>query len=104
MLHDDLHRQDRLRVAAWVLGALALVSGPLTAILDPSTDALLIAATGLVLMVPLVIRASQRAFDPFEPIFIFVVAYGVMFVLRPAAMLIREDVTFSIALQGVDIA
>ncbi|HEX8123183.1 MAG TPA: O-antigen polymerase [Solirubrobacteraceae bacterium] len=95
--------QDRLRLVTCLLGALALVAGPGIAALNPTTDALLIAATALILLVPVVVRAVQGRFDPFEPIFIFVMAYGVMFVVRPAAMLINNDMGFMIADRSVDL-
>jgi|SRR5215211_9194338 hypothetical protein len=38
-------------------------------------------------------RATDRPppLDPFEPVVLFVLGYGVMFVLRPAAMALRDD-------------
>lgn len=44
-----------------------------------------------VLLTPLALRVRQRAFDPFEPIILFAVVYGTMFVVRPGAMLISGD-------------
>ena len=44
-------------------------------------------------------RRCERRFDPFEPIVIFALAYGVMFVARPAAMLVTGDLSYC----GVDI-
>jgi hypothetical protein len=64
-----------------------------------SGTAILIVGVGLVLALPLAARAAWRRFDPFEPIVIFVLAWGVMFVVRPAAILIRNDTDF----YGVDI-
>src|SRR5215212_5921914 len=100
---QDEAAQDRLRVATWLLGAVALLAGPAIAALNPTTDALLIAATGTILLVPVVVRAVQGRFDPFEPMFIFVMAYGVMFVVRPAAMLVNNDMGFMIADRSVDL-
>ena len=94
---------DRLRILVWALAALALAAGPVIAFLNPTTDALLVFATAAVLLTPVVVRAVQGRFDPFEPMFIFVMAYGVMFVVRPAAMLVRNEMEFSIAFQGVDL-
>jgi hypothetical protein len=95
---------DRLRVAVWLLLGLVVAGGPLLALLNPSPDALLVVATALVLAFPIALRAVQGRFDPFEPIFIFVAAYGVMFVVRPAAMLIDDDMTFMVAQRWVDLA
>ncbi|HEX8207823.1 MAG TPA: hypothetical protein VF587_17285 [Solirubrobacteraceae bacterium] len=103
LVRADPRREDRLRVAVYALGGFALIAGPLLAALNPSTDVLLIAATALVLIAPLAVRAVQGRFDPFEPIVIFCLAYGVMFVVRPAAMLVNNDMTFSIAMQGIDV-
>ena len=64
-----------------------------------STDAVLISGVGAVLALPLAWRVVARRFDPFEPIVIFAVAWGVMFVVRPAAIMIRDDTNF----YGVDI-
>ena len=95
--------QDRLRAAVWLVGALAVAAGPLIAFLNPSTDALIVMATGGVLLTPVAVRAVQGRFDPFEPMFIFVMAYGVMFVVRPAAMLVNNDMGFMIADKTVDL-
>jgi hypothetical protein len=35
-----------------------------------------------------------RRFDPFEPLFLFALAYGAMFVVRPAAMLANDSLVF----------
>jgi hypothetical protein len=53
--------------------------------MSPAT--ILVGGTGIVLALPLVVRIVWRTFDPFEPIVIFSLAYGVMFVARPASML-----------------
>jgi hypothetical protein len=54
----------------------------------------LIVLIAAVLLVPLAVRISQRAFDPFEPICLFAAVYGAMFVIRPSAMLIRGDLAY----------
>ena len=64
-----------------------------------SATAILIVGVGAVLALPLAARLSRRRFDPFEPIVIFALAWCVMFVVRPAAILIRHDTDF----YGVDI-
>lgn len=64
-----------------------------------SATAILIVGVGVVLSLPLVWRIARRRFDPFEPVFIFALAWGAMFVVRPTAMLIRDDLIFF----GVDI-
>jgi hypothetical protein len=63
---------------------------PLVAAADV-VDATLVAAIGLVILAPIVRRIVRRRFDPFEPVVLFVLAYGVMFVLRPAPMILRDE-------------
>ena len=58
-------------------------------------------AAGVVLVValPLVWRGARRRLDPFEPVVIFALAWGVMFGVRPIAIVIRNDESF----YGVDV-
>jgi len=51
---------------------------------------ILAALTG-VLALPLAVRFFQRRFDVFEPIVVFVVAWGTMFVVRGAAIILMEQ-------------
>lgn len=64
-------------------------------------SAVVILAVGvaIVLALPIAWRVAQRRFDPFEPILVFALAWGVMFVVRPLAIVIRDDTNF----HGVDI-
>jgi hypothetical protein len=64
-----------------------------------SATAILIVGVAVVIALPIAWRVSRRRFDPFEPIVFFALAWGVMFVVRPAAILIRDDTIF----WGVDI-
>ena len=54
----------------------------------------LITACAVVLVLPLVWRARGRRFDPFEPIVLFALAWGAMFVVRPTAMLVGDERSF----------
>jgi hypothetical protein len=54
----------------------------------------LVAAIGGVLAAPLAARVLRRRFDPFEPIVLFALAYGVMFVVRPAAMIADHHLAY----------
>ena len=54
----------------------------------------LIVAIGAVLAAPLAARVLRRRFDPFEPIVLFALAYGVMFVVRPAAMIAEHHLAW----------
>jgi hypothetical protein len=47
-----------------------------------------------VVLLPLVIRARRGAFDVFEPTAVFAAAYVMMFVVRPAAMLVEDELVF----------
>ena len=64
-----------------------------------STVVLLSIGVGIVLVLPIGWRVRRRRFDPFEPIVIFALAWGVMFVVRPIAIVVRDDTNF----YGVDI-
>ena len=57
----------------------------------PSGSTLLVAAIWVTLVVPLLLRAAQGRFDLFEPTVLFFLAYGTMFVARPAAMIAEND-------------
>src|SRR5215216_1800330 len=57
-------------------------------------DATVVAAIAAVLLVPIARRIRGRRFDPFEPMVLFAAAYGVMFVVRPAAMLAKDAVSY----------
>jgi hypothetical protein len=65
---------------------------------------LLIVAVGLVLVVPIVWRIASRRFDPFEPVMLFVVVYGVMFFVRPVAMLVKDDLAHHGPQRAIDVS
>lgn len=94
--------EGRLRPAALAL-ALSAAAGAVISFGRPDLEPVLIAGMGALLVVPLLVRAARGTFDPFEPIFIFALAYGVMFVVRPAAMLVNDDFVYSIAGQSVSV-
>ena len=58
-------------------------------------DAILVMAIAAVLLAPMARRIREKRFDPFEPLVIFAVAYGMMFVVRPAAMLAKDAVFYA---------
>ena len=64
-----------------------------------STVVVLSTGVAAVVLLPVAWRIRQRGFDPFEPIVVFALAWGVMFVVRPVAIVVRDDVIF----YGVDI-
>lgn len=59
-----------------------------------SVTAILAVAVGIALALPLAQRVLTRRFDIFEPIVVFAVAFGVMFVVRPLSMLINDDTLY----------
>jgi oligosaccharide repeat unit polymerase len=64
-----------------------------------STVVILSIGVAVAVVWPLALRIWQRRFDPFEPIVVFALAWGVMFVVRPIAIVLRDDTNF----YGVDI-
>jgi len=58
------------------------------------TPWVLIGGIALALALPITWRVAGRRFDPFEPIVLFVLAYGTMFVARPATMLVNHEFVF----------
>jgi hypothetical protein len=63
------------------------------------TNWTLVAGTAAVLALPLAWRVVHRRFDPFEPLVLFALAWGAMFVARPAAMLVDGERSF----WGIDV-
>jgi hypothetical protein len=68
------------------------------------TEITLIVAIAIALVAPVVWRAVRRQFDPFEPILLFALAYGVMFVVRPSAMLATGEVVVPGPLRALDVS
>jgi hypothetical protein len=90
----------------WVAysGLLAVLLGFGISAATPSPTVLLITATALVLVTPVVVRVAQGRFDPFEPIVVFAVAYGAMFVVRPAATYARDEIVYERSTRVIDIS
>ncbi|HEY8491162.1 MAG TPA: O-antigen polymerase [Dehalococcoidia bacterium] len=84
----------RARVAPLAAAAAAAALGGVLALLHPRTETALIGAIAAVAVLPLLWRAAQRRLDPFEPLLIFSVAWLVLFVARPAAMLLTDAFRF----------
>lgn len=90
--NHPVHRQGALLSGLWFVAGIIAVAGAVgVSYLDPSTDVVLVAALATVLALPLLAAMSARTFDPFAPLFAFALAYGAMFVVRPAAMISRGD-------------
>jgi hypothetical protein len=62
-------------------------------------NTVVILALGVAITVALPLLLRRGRFDPFEPIAIFALAWSVMFVVRPIAIVVRDDTIF----YGVDI-
>ena len=86
-------------VSIALLGALAL--GLWSAHQDPGLSTILVLAIGVVVMLPIGFRLVQGRLDVFEPIVLFTLAYGTMFVVRPAAMIANHD--YSLAFSSIDL-
>jgi hypothetical protein len=69
-----------------------------------TVQVVLVAAIGAVVLAPLAWRVARRRFDPFEPVVLFAAAYGVMFVVRPAAMIIRDERFFFGTRHTIDVS
>jgi hypothetical protein len=63
-----------------------------SAVGSSAVDIVLVIGIGIALLWPVVWRVVCGRFDPFEPIVIFLAAYGVMFVVRPSAMLAKDEI------------
>jgi O-antigen/teichoic acid export membrane protein len=86
-------RASFMRLGISVVAA-SLVAGSSIAILSPSWNIALLLAISLVLITGLMIRRSREGrLDLFEPLTIFVLAWFVMFVMRPLWMLVSNDFT-----------
>jgi hypothetical protein len=71
----------------------ASLAGALVATVGPTLEFALLAGIGLVLVVALVARRLSDRLDLLEPLPTFALAWAVMFVIRPIAMLSEGDVT-----------
>jgi hypothetical protein len=64
----------------------------------------LVVAIGLVVAAPILLRIARRRFDPFEPIVLFSLAYGVMFVVRPASMIVGDHLAYDGPLTSTNVS
>jgi oligosaccharide repeat unit polymerase len=77
-------------IAAVAIGIAVLSTGA-----SLTTEAFLITLLGLVLAYGILARLLQGRFDIFEPLTIFIVAWAILFVIRPTAMLISNNLEVS---------
>jgi hypothetical protein len=54
----------------------------------------LVLAIAVAVVAPIAVRIVRRRFDPFEPIVLFALGYGVMFVARPASMIASDHLAY----------
>lgn len=59
---------------------------------------------GAVVLTPLAWRIVRGRFDPFEPIVLFALVYGIMFVVRPAAMVVTDSLVYEGPRQSLDVS
>lgn len=100
-----MHGRGRLTSAGalFATAGLAIVLGGFIGMTSPGPRALLLVAIGAALAYPIARRLSQRRFDPFEPIVVFALAYGVMFFVRPLSNVLRGDYLYAISRQAIGI-
>lgn len=83
-----------------ILSAIGM--GILVPFVQPRIDAVLLLALGAVLVFPILKRIRKGVFDPFEPIVIFSLAYGVIFLARPIAILTSGNFIHSRPTRDID--
>lgn len=73
-------------------GPSALPCGPLLAVSELAPGVLgLLLALALLLLLPPVVAVVRGSFNPLEPLYFCLLAYGFLYVAKPAARLIRGD-------------
>lgn len=70
----------------------------------PPLHLALIGATAAVVLLPMAFRVSRRRFDVFEPIVLFAIVYGVMFVARPAAAVFNDELIYQAPRSTLDVS
>lgn len=105
-----LHPQAATRLAApapgiflgtLVVAMLAAAAGAAISVVRLNVDVILLVSIGTVLAIPILRRFASGTFDVFEPLTIFTVAFGVMFLARPIAMLVTDSLVLENA-EGSD--
>lgn len=89
----------------WVLLITATLSaGVLIPATAPSVQGALILGIAAVILVPTLYRLLRGSFDPFEPTVAFMLAWGVMFVIRPIVALGSEPQVYERPTRVIDIS
>lgn len=88
--------------AALVVALVSVGGGWLVSLAEPTPLAIVLMAIMGVLAVPIAWRVTTRRFDVFEPVLLFVLAWGVMFVVRPWADLTTNHAELTISGRTID--
>jgi hypothetical protein len=95
MVSRDYLARWREALGVTCFAVFCALLGATVALASPSTSAILITLLAACVVVPIVVRIVQGRFDPFEPIVVFSLAWGAMFVLRPLAMISDNNFSFA---------
>jgi hypothetical protein len=90
-------------IGAFLVAAVAVLAGSAIAAVSPGTRAISLAVVATAVVAPVARRSFSGRFDPLEPIFVFALAYGVMFFIHPISTLVSGDLVYRIAGRGVGI-
>jgi hypothetical protein len=90
--HYLAHWREALGIASF--GVVCVLIGATVVLASPDLSAILIALLAVSLAAPIFMRVVRGRFDPFEPIVMFSLAWGAMFVVRPLAMIANNDFSF----------
>ena len=90
-------------LVAVVSACVALGGTAAFAIQNWSLSALLVTAICIVLAAPIIVRGLAGRLDVFEPIVMFSLAWAVMFVVRPAAMIQSSSYIFDTGVSQTDL-
>lgn len=86
------------RFLVWAFCAAAVV------LVRPTATKVVLCALAVTLLAPIAIRIAQGRFDIFEPTVLFAMSFGVMFVVRPIAMLGSGAIEYWRPTRTIDLA
>lgn len=97
-------RDKGSKLGILMLATTSVLVGMTISLLSLSLDSAILLAIGVTLVLPVIWRVAQRHFDPFEPIVFFTLAYSVMFLVRPSAMLLMGDLVYERSSRAIDVS